>query len=436
MTGAPARRRNVVVVGLDDAHLADIRHIPDVDRFEFHALLRTDEVTSLDRYPIEEQLEKARGILREFPGPVDAILGHWDFPVSVLVPILCAEQGLPAPSLESVLKCEHKFWSRVEQRRAIPECTPDFCAVDPFADRPFEQVSVDYPFWIKPVKAYGSALGFRVNERQDFDRAIEAARRGIRRFGEPFDRILARVERPPEVADVGGCSLIAEQLVGGREIAPEGYVQHGRFHAHGTIDMVRAANRKSFLRYEYPSGAPRSAQQGAIAAAERFFAAIDYDDGCFNIEFFWDEDADRLSIIEINSRISQSHSHLFDLVDGMSNHEVAIHVALGDEPHFAHGSGPFDHAAKFLLRRFDTTDAVVKSVPGEEDLARLRERQPQTRVKVKLRPGMRLSELKDQDPYSYVLAEIDIGASSTHELNLEYREAVGLLPFEFAPCAT
>lgn len=46
---------------------------------------------------------------------------------------------------------------------------------------------------------------------------------------------------------------------------------------------------------------------------------------------------------------------------------------------------------------------------------------------------MRLSELKDQDPYSYVLAELDIGAASTHELNEKFKEATSLLPFELTP---
>ncbi|MGD8860681.1 MAG: ATP-grasp domain-containing protein [Myxococcales bacterium] len=430
------RQKNVFVLGADPRHLTDVRHIPDADRFAIHGLLRADELIYLDQYPIDELLDRARAVLDGFEGPVDAIIGHWDFPVSVMVPILCAERGLPAPSLESVLKCEHKYWSRVEQRKVVPEHTPEFCAVDPFAEQPFEQVTLDFPFWVKPVKAYGSALGFRINERADFDRAIEAARRGLRRFGDPFNRILSRVELPEDLGGVDGNHLLAEQLIGGREIAPEGYVQHGVFHAHGMIDMVRAANHKSFLRYEYPSSAPRALQQRAIEAARKTLAQVGFDDGCFNMEFFWNDKQDRLWIIEVNSRISQSHSYLFRLVDGMSNHEVAIHVALGDEPLFEHGAGPFRHSAKFLHRRFDPTDAIVTHVPDDGDLQRLRERQPKTLVKVTVEPGMRLSELKDQDPYSFVLAELDIGATSTHELNQKYEEAVALLPFELTPCDT
>lgn len=434
MAAEQDRKRNVFILGSDPEHLAHVRDIPDADRFAFHELLRADEVIYLERYPMEALLERARAVLDAFDGPVDAIIGHWDFPVSVMVPILCAERGLRSPSLESVLKCEHKYWGRVEQRKVVPECTPAFCAIDPFARQPIEQLTIDFPCWLKPVKAYGSALGFRVNDRRGFDVAIEAARRGIRRFGDPFNEVLSRVELPEDLGGIDGNHLLAEQLVGGREIAPEGYVQDGRFHAHGMIDMVRAPNHKSFLRYEYPSSAPQALQVRATEAARKVLAQVGFDDGCFNIEFFWDAERDRLWFIEVNTRISQSHSYLFRLVDGMSNHEVSIHVALGDPPLFERGAGRFRHSAKFLYRRFDG-DALVERIPDAEDLARLRERQPYTAVKIALRPGMRVSELKDQDPYSYVLCELDIGADSTHELNVKYREAVELLPFVLKPCA-
>src|SRR5690606_20339855 len=59
--------------------------------------------------------------LDEFPGPIDAIVSYWDFPSSVLHVLLCEHYGLPGPSLESVVKCEHKYWSRLEQRESIDE---------------------------------------------------------------------------------------------------------------------------------------------------------------------------------------------------------------------------------------------------------------------------------------------------------------------------
>ncbi|MGM0578000.1 MAG: ATP-grasp domain-containing protein [Myxococcota bacterium] len=430
---AQSRRRNVFVVGLDTFHARNLERIPDRDRFRFHGLLRAEEIVYQDDYDIDAKLEEAARILRDFDGPVDAIIGHWDFPVSSMVPILAAEFGLLAPTLEAVLKCAHKYWSRIEQARHAPDVTPGFCAVDPFADDPYEQVTLDFPFWMKPVKGYSSTLGFRIGNRKEFDRAIEITRKRIRRFGDAFNTILARADLPPEVAGVDGNHMIVEELCGGLELAPEGYVQHGGFHAHGVIDMIRGPNHKSFQAYRYPSTRPRRLQERTIDSARRVMEGIGFDNGCFNMEFFWNEASDALRIVEINPRISQSHCDLFEKVDGMSNHEVAIHVALGDEPRFEHGGGSFHIAAKFLYRRYDPSDAVCVRVPSASDLARLRDRQPETVVCIQLEEGMRLSELKDQDPYTWVLAELMIGAEDVRGLNRKYEEAKALLPFEFEP---
>jgi len=45
--------------------------------------------------------------------------GYMDFPVSTMLPLICKEFGTRSPSLESLLKCEHKYWSRVEQKKVI-----------------------------------------------------------------------------------------------------------------------------------------------------------------------------------------------------------------------------------------------------------------------------------------------------------------------------
>lgn len=427
--------RNVFLLGCDRVHARHLQEISDAERFRFHALLYAEDLIYLEHYDFEALLDEAREVLRSFGGRVDAIINHWDFPAASMHAILCAEWRLPGPTLEAVTKCSHKYWSRVEQRKAAPASTPDFCAVDPFDDDALDRVTLELPFWVKPVKAYGSALGFKIETPEDFQRAMEAARGEIRRLGEPVNAILRHLDLPPEIAGVDGNHMVAEQLVDGTEFAPEGFVQGGRLQVHGLIDDVRGRNRSSFLANEYPSRAPRAVQERTIEISERVLRQIGFDDGCFNVEFFWDRPADRLWIVEINPRLSQSHSDLFTKVDGMSNHEVAVHIGLGEPPDFRHGAGPHECAAKFYHRRYDKTDAIATRVPTDADVARLRERQPDTLVVLKIEQGQRLSELLDEDPYSYVLAEIMIGAADHDELLQRYDEAASLLPFEFEPVA-
>ncbi|MEX1033732.1 MAG: ATP-grasp domain-containing protein, partial [Cellvibrionaceae bacterium] len=374
------RTKNIFVFGYDEQHEKDLRALPDAGRFRFHPLLHSGELVYQEDFHINATLERARTILKEFDGPIHGIICHWDFPVNPMAAILAEEFGLRYPSLTSILKCSHKYWSRVEQQNAVPEATPRFCAIDPFDDDPASQVTLDYPFWVKPIAGYNSLLGFRIDNAGDFTRAIEAAREKIGRIGDEFNTFLERIHVPTELGGVDGNYLIAEELIGGHEFAPEGYIQNGECHIHGMFDMVRAENGKSFQRYEYPSRAPRDVHKRAGAIVAKVMQQMEFDNGCFNIEFFWDQDRDRLSIIEVNSRMSQSHSYQFEQVDGMSNHEVAVHVALGDKPLFKHGAGPFKHAAKFLLRRYDLRDGIATRVPAAADVARLHREQPESRV--------------------------------------------------------
>src|SRR5690606_17233958 len=166
----------------------------------------------------------------------DAIVCHWDFPVTFMHSILCEEYNLAGPDLTSLVKCAHKYWSRIEQRKVIPENTPAFCAFDPFDDDALSSIDLNYPFWIKPIEGYGSMLGFKIHSEEDFNQAMAETRRVIKTLGDPFNDVLKRIKLPPELEAINGNWMLAEQYVQGREFAPEGYVQHGECHIHRMID--------------------------------------------------------------------------------------------------------------------------------------------------------------------------------------------------------
>jgi hypothetical protein len=161
--------KNIFVVGLDDLHRAQLETLPGAEQYAFHPLFTYSEVKQEERFPVARLLEQGTNILQSFSGHVDAVVGYWDFPVSTALPMLRRPLGLPGPSLEAVLTCEHKYWSRIVQAQVAAEHVPAFCAVDPFAEDPRQDVSVGFPFWLKPVKSVLSHLGFRVADKADFD---------------------------------------------------------------------------------------------------------------------------------------------------------------------------------------------------------------------------------------------------------------------------
>jgi len=420
--------KQVYVLGMNEFNRAKLESLPGAEHYRFHGVLTPEEILYADDFPIESMLSRAEKQLQEADPAPDAIVGYMDFPVSTILPILTGRLGLPGLDLRAMLKCEHKYWSRLEQQAVVPDFIPRFQLVDPFLDSPETQLELEYPFWLKPVKSAGSYLGFRIDDEAAFHRAVAEIREHINRIAEPFDRILEYIELPDNIAAVGGHYCLAEALLTGDMCTLEGYVHQGEVHVHGVVDSVREANSSSFARYQYPSQMPQLVTERMEEVARKTLQRIGFDGSAFNIEFFWDSSTDKVSLLEINTRIAQHHSDLFDKVHGVSNHQVAVELALGHNPKFPAARGRFNCAAAFWLRRHE--DAWVADVPSGQTLAAIAEEYPGTYVELDVHPGMWLSELHDQDSYSYVLALIYVGADTHEQLMANHSAIVERLSFD------
>ncbi|MEE4380870.1 MAG: ATP-grasp domain-containing protein [Pseudomonadales bacterium] len=422
---------DVFVVALDDFHLRELRSIRDAERYRFHGLLSTEEAVTAKRYDVDALLEHATEQLERCEDGPDGLVGHWDFPTTSLVPILGRRFGLRVPPLEATLRCEHKYWSRLAQARVVPELVPGFALVDPFAEPALADVDLDPPFWIKPVKAFSSYLGFHVRDETDFAEAMRQTREGLHVMAEPFDRVLEEAGPMGDVPAVNGWHCIAEQLVDGRQCTLEGYVEDGETVIYGVVDSVRADNRSSFLRYEYPSTLAAPIQRRMAEATRSVMEEIGYDHGCFNIEFFVAED-ESLKLLELNPRMSKSHCPLFRMVEGASHHEAAVEIAVGRTPAFPRHAGEARCAAKCMIRRFE--DGVVEHVADEASLQRWEEAHPGVHVEPRVEPGQRLSTLppQDQDSYSFETAVVFVGGEDRAQLARRFQAALEVLDLRYA----
>ncbi|WP_048877007.1 ATP-grasp domain-containing protein [Saccharomonospora saliphila] len=418
--------QNVFVLGLDETNRALLERLPGAEELRFHALLDVSEVR-IGQTDFRSCLDHARERLAAFDGPIHAITGYWDFPVTSLVPVLCEEYGLPSTSLESIVKCEHKYWSRLEQAEVV-DAYPRFGLLDPVRDEPVLPSGVDYPVWIKPVKSASSKLAFEVDGLGELAEALTHIRAGIADVGGPFDAVLERVALPPEVTEVDAETCLVEEAVGGRQVTVEGYRHHDRPHVYGVIDSVNYPGTSSFLRYQYPSTLPAHLIERVTDVAERVATRMDLCSTTFDIEFFVDTDTDRVWVLEVNPRISQSHARLFEHVDGVSNLHCMVSLALGRDPRMPSRQGEYGVAAKCFLRRF--TDGIVRRVPTDEEIAEIEREIPGVVVELTTSEGTRLSEQYNQDSYSYELADVHVAARDETELNDKYERCVRALRFD------
>ena len=428
--------RNVFVIGLTEANAARLRRLRHVEDVVFHGLLDPATVYETENFNIPAMLEIAERQLSEHRnagGTIDAIIGYSDFPVSTMLPLLAARFGTRMTTLESLLKCEHKYWSRVVQREVIPDHIPRFTAFDPFDDAALGAIGragLSFPFFVKPIKSSGSRLGFRIDNPEDFDYAIERFRAEIASISEPFQYVLDQARIPDDIRAVSGGHCMAEQVIGGRQCTLEGYVFQGEVVPYGVVDSIRYPQVLSFHHYLYPSRLPQRVQDRMAELTRSVMGHVGFDNCGFNIEYFWDEVQDRIWLLEINTRIAQSHCDLFEKVDGVSHQQVTVDIGLGRRPEMPHREGDYGVAAEFFYRVF-FRDATVVRAPTPAEVESAAAKVPGCTVVSQVRAGMRLSDLPEQDAYSYAVACIWMGANKQASLLWNYERVLKSLDYEF-----
>jgi hypothetical protein len=428
---SPVRR--LAIVGLHASFHDHLAQLGERYGFEPVGVLDYDRVRYAASYDIDDLLDEARTQLGD--RDVHGVTSYWDFPSSALAAMLAEERGRPTPGLRAVAMFEHKYWSRLLQAEVAPSDTPPFAALDVHAEGHLDDPPLPYPFWLKPIKAYSSHLGFRIDGPDDLRHALDVLRRRIGRLGTPFQQVLERIpDLPADVVDVPGTWAIAEAIIDGRQCTVEGFVHAGEPAVHGVFDIHRDENRSTFTDYVYPSRLDDDVRERMRGIAVELMAAAGYDDAPFNIEFFWDRAADRTWILEVNPRISREHADLMRWVDDTSNLQVMARTALGEDPELERRAGPHALARKHFVRQRD--DAVVERVPTDEELHELQERHAPCVIEVGVREGQRLSQKADQEPYSYELADLYLAGASEEEVERKRRAILQAIDLRLRPAET
>jgi biotin carboxylase len=256
---------------------------------------------------------------------------------------------------------------------------------------------------------------------------METVRRDVGFITTPFIELMKTFNMPEELASMPE-TCIAESPITGHQCTLEGYAFNGRVVTYGVVDSIREGDRSSFGRYEYPSNLPQEIQFRMADVTRRAIAQLGLDNGPFNAEYFYDQTADEVYLLEINPRISQSHSDIFEKVHGISHHSVMLSLALGEKPRTLGMNGEFNKAANCMLRTFEP--GKVTKVPTKQEINILKKFIPGLEVNVQVRENVHLSDLKGQDSYSFELANIFVGARDQRELVEKYNQVVDGLSFE------
>jgi len=424
------QKRQLFLVGLDDFNLETLNRLPQAEEFNFRPALTLAEMRDDPDVDIPALVDLAATRMEAAPGGPAGGASFFDFPGTIISSILADRFGLPGPSLESLLKCEHKYWSRLEQSKVAGDNIPVFRAFDPFDDDAYEAIGLVPPFWIKPVKSFRSYLAYAIQDARQFAEVMETCRAEGPSITDPFLAMMRAYDMPHELTEAPG-TFIAESSIGGAQCTLEGYAHEGRVVIYGVVDSVREPDSSSFARYEYPSLLPLEVQHRMMDVARAVIQQFGYDNGPFNAEFFYDQSSDAVWLLEINPRASQSHADLFEKVNGISHFANVVDLALGRKPRTFRRDGAWNVAAHFFLRAYEA--GRVTYVPSRRAIERITARQPDTRIKIEVARGEDLAAMRLQDSYSFELANVYVGGRDRLDLLDRYDLVLNALQFEIEP---
>jgi len=222
---------------------------------------------------------------------------------------------------------------------------------------------------------------------------------------------------------------LAEEYLVGDQVTLEGCMFNNHCMLLGVVDSVMFPGTISFKRFEYPSALSEVVQQRMVTIAETCMRGVGFDNGFFNVEFMYNATADTIHIIEINPRMSSQFADLFEKVDGTNTYEHLLRLVTGEQPIITKKQGRHAVAASFVLRMFN--DAYVVSVPTDDDVAAIKREFPDVCIDIFARPGMRLSDER-QDGKSYRYGLVHVGGADRENLFERFKYIKARLPFVFS----
>lgn len=361
-------------------------------------------------------------------GRIDGVVSNNEYFGATIASVLADRLGLPGTPPGAVIAAQHKYYSRLAQRRAAPEAVPQF-AVFPFGCLDTDALGLSFPFYVKPVRATFSVLTRKVQDGAELARHLSFAPTEewiIRRLVKPYND-LAAVYAPHQMLDAH--HLIAETPAPGVEINLDGWMHRGRLHVLGTADAEMYPGTDQFRRFVHPSRVPTEAIARLQDIAARVFAQLGYDHGFFNMEAIWNPDTGSLTLIEINPRMASQLAGLYARVGGFDPHRALLDLACGEAPQLQSigGASRSAIAASCVGRRFD--GRPLDRHPRRRQLEQVAARHPDAELMLYLKRGAALRrEMKWLGSYRYMV--VNLGGNDLSDIEARYADIHRLLGFD------
>ncbi len=338
--------------------------------------------------------------------------------------LLAEKMGLPTGSISGILNAQHKLMARQILARELPQANVPFAAFS-YTVRHASEIDLPFPFYAKPVKAAYSVLARQVDDFADLKHHLNFRPWEmfiIKRLVRPFNDVVERLQ----ASDVNGHFMIGEQIIDGFQVNVDGFVVDGRTEILGIIDAVMYPGTDAFLRWEYPSRLPPEWQANIRRTTQQTVAALGLDHGLFNVEIRICTHSGQCKVIEVNPRMAAQFSDMYEIVDGINLHDVAIRLSLGESVTVEKKTMPDRCATSFVYRRFDGLEQAT--FPTGAQINALKAFDSRAQLVTFKKSG---NELKREMRWlkSYRYACLNLAAESESALTEKYHRASAILGF-------
>ena len=344
---------------------------------------------------------------------------------ALVAALLAKKLGLPGPDPKALIAAQHKYVARRILQQEVPEANVAF-HVFPYTFQSAAEIPLKFPYFVKPVKAAYSVLARRVDNFAELKLHMTFhpwEQYIIKRLVRPFNDVVKKLTD----FDVDAHWMIAEELIDGQQINVDGVIVNGEIHIFGIIDAVMYPGTDQFMRFEYPSRLPPALDSRARDTAKRIVQALGLDHGLFNVEMRVCNESGECRLIEVNPRMAAQFSDLYEKVDGINLHDVALKIATGEAPDLTPSRGKYPVATSFVFRKFDGTP--LANPPGLDKLKWLREFDPDAFLAMFLKSGGGLKrEMKWLGSHRY--ATLNMGGESEQHLLDKFQLVKQTLGFE------
>ena len=346
--------------------------------------------------------------------------------------MLAEKMGWPGTPPAAVVACQHKLYARQVLLQVCPEASISFQRMPAAYGEPVPD-GLNYPTFVKPVKAAFSVLAKVVQSQEElhqFTRFGAYELWVIKRLVEPFERITKKLLPQAGTAH----SMILETPASAptaQQYSLDGIAFKGDIKPLGVVDSIMYPGTQAFMRFDYPSRLPQNIQDRALDVATKFLTAIGYCHGLFNMEFFYDTETDKLTVIEFNPRMASQFADLYLRVDGVDLYAMALEMAHGRDPWLLPNTAPCAIVATSAVYRvFDsaqpTLQQSIPAMPTDAQLLNLKQQFPDLLLfSFPKTGGSTARDFKWLGSYRYGI--LHLGAQSEADLQSRLKEASALL---------